>query len=183
MPSWTTRMVGMVLAILICCTPEMLTAAAQTVADQAQTSSSSSTPQAGATDQQDAAGAGQSAAPDANDAQQPLPNAPSSNSAAGQTPNQDQNSTQNQNPTDQNKTNAQQPQQQPAEPAGTAAAQIGKLKGGPASKPAGAAIAPAKQRRVRSFLIKFGALAAAGAAAGTVYALSRSSPTRPPGAR
>src|SRR6185369_2128355 len=56
-------------------------------------------------------------------------------------------------------------------------------KGSAASKPAGAAIAPAKQRRTRSLLIKLGIIAGAGAALGTVYGLSKGSPSRPPGAR
>jgi hypothetical protein len=71
----------------------------------------------------------------------------------------------------------------PVEPSGTAAAQEGKPAGNIASRPAGAAIAPAKQRQVRSFLIKLGVLAGAGAALGTVYALSRASGPTPPGAR
>jgi hypothetical protein len=45
------------------------------------------------------------------------------------------------------------------------------------------AIAPAKQHQVRSFLIKLGAIAGGAVAIGTVYALSRSSPSRPPGAK
>jgi hypothetical protein len=53
--------------------------------------------------------------------------------------------------------------------------------GGAASKPAGTAIAPAKQRQVRSFLIKMGAIVAGAAALGTVFALSKSSPSTPPG--
>jgi len=67
-------------------------------------------------------------------------------------------------------------------PAGAAAAPAGATAGGAASRPAGNAIAPAKQRQVRSLLIKLGAVAAAGAAVGVVYALSRSSPAVPPGA-
>ena len=69
---------------------------------------------------------------------------------------------------------------QPA-PAGTAAAERGPVAGGAASKPAGTAIAPAKQRQVRSFLIKMGAVIAGAAALGTVFALSKSSPSTPPG--
>ena len=69
------------------------------------------------------------------------------------------------------------------EPRGTAAAQAARTHGGAASKPAGAAIAPAKQRRTRSLLIKLGIIAGAGAALGTVYGLSKGSPSRPPGAR
>ena len=68
------------------------------------------------------------------------------------------------------------------EPRGTAAARAAKTQGGAASKPAGAAIAPAKQRRTRSLLIKIGVIAGAGAALGTVYALAKGSPSRPPGA-
>lgn len=78
--------------------------------------------------------------------------------------------------------NAQQ-QKPPAEPTGSAAAQEGKLAGNTASRPAGAAIAPAKQRQVRSFLIKMGVIAGAGVALGTVFALSRAGGSVPPGAR
>jgi hypothetical protein len=52
--------------------------------------------------------------------------------------------------------------------------------GGGASKPAGTAIAPAKQRQYRSFLVKLGLIAGAGAALGTVYALSRGTSSVPP---
>jgi hypothetical protein len=65
------------------------------------------------------------------------------------------------------------------EPVGTAAAQPLDAVGVAASKPAGAAIAPAKQRRTRSVLIKVSALLGAGVAVGTVVALSNSSPSRP----
>jgi hypothetical protein len=68
------------------------------------------------------------------------------------------------------------------EPAGTAAAQKGRTQGGAASKPAGVAIAPAKQKRSWSFVMKLGAIAAGAAALGTVYALSRSTGSTPPGA-
>src|SRR5690348_3856321 len=67
--------------------------------------------------------------------------------------------------------NAQAPaaQNKPAEePTGAAAAQTGATSGGAASKPAGMAIAPAKQRQVRSLFIKLGAIAAGGAAIGAV---------------
>ena len=73
--------------------------------------------------------------------------------------------------------------QQTETPAGTAAAKAGNVKGGPASKPAGAAIAPAKQRQTRSLLIKIGLLAGAGVALGMVFALSKGSPSRPPGSQ
>jgi hypothetical protein len=74
-------------------------------------------------------------------------------------------------------------QQQSQEPVGTAAAESVETTGVAASKPAGAAIAPAKQRRTRALLIKVGALVGAGVAVGTVAALSSASPSRPPGAR
>lgn len=67
-------------------------------------------------------------------------------------------------------------------PLGTAAAEKGRTAGGGASRPAGVAIAPAKQKRSRGLLIKLGALAAAGAAMGTVYALSRGTGSVPAGA-
>lgn len=73
--------------------------------------------------------------------------------------------------------------QQAQEPVGTAAAESVETTGVAASKPAGAAIAPAKQRRTRSLLIKVGAIVGAGVAIGTVAALSSGSPSRPPGAR
>lgn len=69
------------------------------------------------------------------------------------------------------------------EPTGTAAAPAGRISGSAASQPAGVAIAPAKQRQVRSILIKLGALAGAGIALGTVYGLSKASPPTPPGSR
>jgi cytoskeletal protein RodZ len=170
MPSWLTRSWGLILAILICCTPEMLSAAsgqrgapAQTEAPSAQ--SSGSTSQATVPAQTQSATDANAGAANSSASAQPLPDAPSTTAQANA-----------------NQTPANNAQDQQAEPAGTAAAQIGKLKGGPASKPAGAAIAPAKQRRVRSLLIKLGVLAGAGVAVGTVYALSQGSPSRPPGA-
>lgn len=81
------------------------------------------------------------------------------------------------------------PQTQPAttqarpqtgQPLGTAAAESGKVVGGPASRPAGMALAPAKQKRTRSILLKVGAILGGAAALGTVYALSKSSPSAPP---
>jgi hypothetical protein len=65
-------------------------------------------------------------------------------------------------------------------PLGTAAAEIGNASGTAASKPAGVAIAPAKQHQSRSFLIKMGALVGVGVALGTVMALSSASPSKPP---
>ncbi len=76
-----------------------------------------------------------------------------------------------------------QPPHQPHEAVGTAAAESIAVTGVAASRPAGAAVAPAKQRRVRTLLIKVGALVGVGVAVGTTFALSQSSPSRPPGSR
>jgi len=70
----------------------------------------------------------------------------------------------------------------PGEPVGAATAESVPTTGGAAAKPAGVAIAPAKQHQTRSWLIKLGAVVAAGAAVGTVYALSRGTSSTPPGA-
>lgn len=68
-----------------------------------------------------------------------------------------------------------------AEPQGAATAEKVPTAGGAAAKPAGAAIAPAKQRQTRSLLIKLGAVAAGAVAAGTIYGLSKGTPSTPPG--
>ena len=113
-------------------------------------------------------------APSSNEPQQPgvqpqdLPDAPSA--------------TQAQQPAQQ-ETPAQKPKPRTTAPVGVGTAQQAPTAGGAASKPAGAAIAPAKQKQYRSLLIKIGAIAGAGAALGTVYALSRGTNSKPPGAR
>lgn len=71
--------------------------------------------------------------------------------------------------------------QNQTEPLGTATAPGVSTVGGGASKPAGTAIAPAKQRQYRSLFIKLGLIAGVGVAAGTVYALSRGTSSVPPG--
>ena len=70
----------------------------------------------------------------------------------------------------------------PPQPSGTAVAPAVQVTGNAASKPAGVAIAPPKQRQIRSWLIRFGFIAGAGAALGTVVALSAGSPGRVPNA-
>ena len=62
---------------------------------------------------------------------------------------------------------------------GAAAAPYENPSGVAASRPAGAVIAPAKQRRMRSIFIKIGIVVGAGAAVAAVTLLSRSSPSRP----
>jgi hypothetical protein len=71
----------------------------------------------------------------------------------------------------------------PQRPVGTAAAEGPRVTGVTAAQPAGAAIAPAKQRRVRTVVLKVGAILGAGAAIGTVVALTSATPSKPPGAR
>ena len=67
-------------------------------------------------------------------------------------------------------------------PVGTAAAEAPTVSGITAAQPAGAAIAPAKQHRVRTLVLKVGAILGAGVAVGTVVALSAATPSKPPGA-
>jgi hypothetical protein len=67
------------------------------------------------------------------------------------------------------------------EPVGAATAESVPTAGGAAAKPAGVAIAPAKQHQTRSLILKLGAVAAAGAALGTIFALSHGTSSTPPG--
>lgn len=71
----------------------------------------------------------------------------------------------------------------PQKPVGTAAAEGSHASGVAASQPAGVAIAPAKQRRVRTIVLKVGAIVGAGVAVGSVVALTAATPSKPPGAR
>jgi cytoskeletal protein RodZ len=71
------------------------------------------------------------------------------------------------------------PQETPQQPVGTAAAPYEKPTGVPGSRPAGAAIAPAKQRRVHAIVIRVAIVLAAGAAVGTVVGLSRATHSTP----
>ena len=75
-----------------------------------------------------------------------------------------------------------QPQNPGAVPSGAAGAKAPTVRGAPASRTVGAAIAPAKQRQRRSLLIKVGLVAGACIAVGSAFALSKSSPSKPPGA-
>ena len=71
------------------------------------------------------------------------------------------------------------PQQQTPQTMGTAAAPAEPANGVAASKPAGAAIAPARQKRTRTLVIKLSLLIGGAVAIGTVVALSEASPSRP----
>lgn len=68
-------------------------------------------------------------------------------------------------------------------PVGTAAAETATTTGFAASRPAGAALAPAKQKRTRTILISVGAIAGAAVALGLVVALSKGTPSKPPGSQ
>jgi hypothetical protein len=82
-----------------------------------------------------------------------------------------------------------QPQQSPAaqaptpKPEGTAAAGTNPATGIAASQPAGVAIAPAKQHRTRTIVLRTGAIIGAGVAIGSVVALTEGTSGKPPGAR
>ena len=67
----------------------------------------------------------------------------------------------------------------PSQPVGTAAAPYEKPMGIVASRPAGAVIAPGKQRREHAIIIRVAIVAGAAVALGTVVALSHSSSGRP----
>ena len=75
-----------------------------------------------------------------------------------------------------------QPQNPGSVPSGAAGAKVPTVRGAPASRTVGAAIAPAKQRQRRSLLIKVGLVAGACVAVGSAFALSKGSPSKPPGA-
>ena len=75
------------------------------------------------------------------------------------------------------------PEQQMQQPLGAATAEGVPTVGGAASRPAGEAIAPDKQRQRRSLLLKLGLIAAAGVAVGTVAAASKGTSAKPGGAK
>jgi len=64
-------------------------------------------------------------------------------------------------------------------PVGTAAAPYEKPTGVPGSRPAGAAIAPAKQRRVRAIVISLAVILAGAGAIGAVAGMSKASHSQP----
>jgi hypothetical protein len=83
-------------------------------------------------------------------------------------------------------TNADAPQNQSQgstqKPVGTATADAPDTSGVAASQPAGVAIAPAKQKRTRTLVIKVAAIVAAAVAVGTIVALTEATSSKPPGA-
>jgi hypothetical protein len=195
-----SRMLSVILAGALCVTPELAAAAQQNAQPQSQTGSQAQSP---ANDQQQNT-TQPAATPDdtqnTQDQQRPAqPNSgtrvnPSAPPLQPVTTYPDANGSQQEQPapevtqpqTTPTTTTTTVPEaptpKQPQEPVGAAAAQKVPTAGGAASKPAGAAIAPAKQHQTRSLLIKIGAIAAGGIAAGSVYALSRGTSSKPPGA-
>ena len=176
-----TKILSSILAAALCLSPELMSAAAPQnsnteVQQQNNTpvapAASQSGTQAGQSQQGNGATIDPTKAP-----LQPVTTYPD---APAPQPEQPQNATQ---PAPATTTTAPAPQtQKPAsEPVGAAAAERVPTAGGAASKPAGAAIAPAKQHQTRSLFIKIGAIAAGGLAAGSVYALSRGTSSKPPG--
>ena len=112
-------------------------------------------------------------------APQPSPGASSTNPPAPQMPD----APSSVQPEQQRASDSSSKMQQPANaPAGTAAAKAPVVRGAPASRTVGAAIAPAKQRQRRSLFIKTGLVVGACVAVGSAFALSRGSPSKPPGA-
>ena len=70
----------------------------------------------------------------------------------------------------------------PQRPVGTAAAESPVVSGVTAAQPSGVAIAPAKQHRARTIMIRVGAIVGAGVAVGSVVALTAATSSKPPGA-
>jgi hypothetical protein len=171
-PTWFSRLTTVVIVFALCGGPQLM--AAQQTAPAEATTDQHDGQQPGTAQQTDAqqnVGTSQdNATPDPSKGplkpnDNNLPNAPSASQ-------QSQTSTSKQ---------TQEPEVKEA-PLGAAAAQAGKATGGAASRPAGTAIAPAKQHQTRSLLIKVGAVAAGAAAVGIVYGLSRGTSSVPPGA-
>jgi hypothetical protein len=181
-----SRGLAIVLSALLCNVPQYLNAQVAT-SSQDQQSAENQTPQ-----QQNGTHSQDQSAPEAradshlpDPAQAPLAPVPSTrpaetSSAPPDAPSEVQRSQQAQTPA--TSTDTEPVQQQPTNPLGTATAQQGATRGGAASKPAGEAIAPAKQRQVHSVLIRLGLVAAGAAAVGTVVALTRGTSSIPPGA-
>lgn len=171
-----TKILSTILVAALCLTPELASAVQQSAQPQPQSPSTDQTaPLQPQTQSQQPEQQGGTSVDPAKAPLQPIttyPDAP--------TPQQDQQQTTTQ-PVTTTTEPAPQDQQKPSEPVGAAAAEKAQTAGGAASKPAGSAIAPAKQHQTRGLLFKIGAIAAGGLAAGTVYALTRSTPSKPPG--
>ncbi len=165
----STRIVAIALTFALCGVPE-LAQASGAPQQQTQTPTPQNQTQTPAQSEQQIPTNPDSAMP--NPAQPPLKPAESLPQAPSATQQQS---------TQQPASNAagQVPQQAPA---GAAAAEAGVTAGGAASRPAGSAIAPAKQHQTRSLLLKIGAIGGAAVALGAIIGLSRATGSKPPGA-
>ncbi|HLJ28625.1 MAG TPA: hypothetical protein VKY85_18095 [Candidatus Angelobacter sp.] len=180
-----TKILSSILAAVLCLTPEMMSAAApqnsQPPAQGQQQNDQQNVAPAAPSNSQSGPQVGQTRGTTVDPSQGPLqpvttyPDAP--------TPQQDEKQNASQPaPVTTTTEPAAQTQKPVTEPVGAAAAEKVPTAGGAASKPAGAAIAPAKQHQTRSLFLKIGAIAAGGLAAGSVYALSHGTSSKPPGA-
>jgi hypothetical protein len=116
-----------------------------------------------------------------------LPDSPSATLAKLQPPALPQSSAQSESALpapqgQQNQSTQSQAQPAPQKPEGTAAAEPTHAGGVAASQPAGVAIAPDKQHRARTIVIRVGAIIGAAAALGAVVALTEATGSKPPGA-
>jgi len=169
---WLTKIVILVTALALSGLPAM--AQATTASTQNQQDPQATQQDSSSTQQPDNGRVDPTAGPKTPVSSDELPDGPQPS---------EQSEPASQGPATSSSTQGSTPQQTtPQEPLGTAAAQQGRTAGGPGSKPAGMAIAPAKQKQSRSLLIKIGAVVAAGAALGIVYGLSRGTASAPPGA-
>jgi len=185
-----TKVLSTFLVVALCMTPELMNAAAQQPVQnpaapqqQQQPGIDRAAPSAPSTEMQTEQQTQQQTQQQTGTTIDPskAPLQPVTTYPEAPTPQQDQQQTTSQPVTTTTEPSSQ--TQKPAnEPVGAAAAERVPTAGGAASKPAGAAIAPAKQHQTRSLLIKIGAIAAGGLAAGTVYALTRGTSSKPPGA-
>ncbi len=175
-PQRAIRPLGLLLIAGLCMTPEMMQAAVQQSAQSASTQENKQGAQnSQPADQSQTQTKPKTSGTTVDPSQAPLQ--PVTTYPEAPTPQPEQQPAAPQ--TVQQSEQPQQPQKPATEPAGAATAEKVPTTGGAASRPAGVAIAPAKQHQTRSLLIKIGAIAAAGLAAGTVYGLSRSTPSSP----
>jgi len=105
--------------------------------------------------------------------------APASSSSSDQTPPSGNQSAQNPSPPQAPQPSNQTPAPQTPTPLGTAAAPETRRDGVPGAAPAGAAIAPAKQKRIWRFSVRTALLVGAIVAVGIVAGVSLASPSRP----
>src|SRR5947208_14583495 len=181
-----TKILSSILIAGLCITPELMSAATQQNAQGPNTQSQATPGTSQDQNQQPQPDSQQNRGTTVDPAQAPLQPVTTYPDALQQQQNEPQNATEPAQPATATTTTTTEqvpetPQpKKPSEPVGAAAAEKVPTAGGAASKPAGVAIAPAKQHQTRSLLLKIGAIAAAGVAAGTVYALSRGTPSTPP---